>query len=132
MCIRDRPTGAWLPVPSGAISYALQDTGAGEKVIYLQLSDGKSQTGVLSASIRYSVPPGDYIRFADDAVESICVANWDTDGDGKISYAEAAAVESIGTVFARKTVTTFDELDVYKRQFLYYSRCFECGRRCFV
>lgn len=107
------PTGAWLPVPSGAISYALQDTGAGEKVIYLQLSDGKSQTGVLSASIRYSVPSGDYIRFADDAVESICVANWDTDGDGKISYAEAAAVESIGTVFARKTVTTFDEFKYF-------------------
>ena len=52
----------------------------------------------------------DPIEFEDPAVEKICVANWDTDGDGSLSYAEAAAVKSIGTVFQSNTsITSFDE-----------------------
>ncbi len=38
------------------------------------------------------------IVFADSAVKSICVANWDTNGDGELSYAEAAAVTDLGNV----------------------------------
>ena len=53
----------------------------------------------------------DPIEFEDPAVEKTCVANWDTDGDGSLSYAEAAAVKSIGTVFeSNKSITSFDEL----------------------
>ena len=52
----------------------------------------------------------DPIEFEDPAVEKICVDNWDTDGDGSLSYAEAAAVKSIGTVFKSNTsITSFDE-----------------------
>ena len=39
------------------------------------------------------------IVFADNAVKALCVANWDTDGDGELSYDEAAAVTSLGSVF---------------------------------
>ena len=39
------------------------------------------------------------ISFADATVKSLCVANWDTNGDGEISYEEASAVTSLGTVF---------------------------------
>lgn len=51
------------------------------------------------------------ITFADPEVERICVAQWDTDGDGRLSQAEAAAVTSVSNVFqSNKTITSFDEL----------------------
>ncbi len=54
------------------------------------------------------------IVFTDDNVKAICVANWDTDGDGELSYAEADAVTDLGTVFRNKTnITTFDELQYF-------------------
>ena len=49
-----------------------------------------------------------YIHFEDKEVERICIENWDKDGDGKLSMEEAAAVSSIGTMFARnKQITSF-------------------------
>lgn len=54
------------------------------------------------------------IQFADTEVKRICVENWDTNGDGELSYDEAAAVTSIGTVFRNnKVMTTFDELEYF-------------------
>lgn len=51
-----------------------------------------------------------YIDFVDPAVRDICVANFDTDGDGKISIEEAAAVTDIGTLFKGNTeITSFNE-----------------------
>ena len=54
------------------------------------------------------------INFADAAVKAICVANWDTNGDGELSYAEAAAVTRLGQVFQLNTeITSFDELQYF-------------------
>ena len=58
------------------------------------------------------------ITFADPAVKAICVQNWDTNGDNELSYAEAAAVTSLGQVFqnafqAEGTIVTFDELQYF-------------------
>ena len=54
------------------------------------------------------------ITFADANVKALCVANWDTDEDGELSEAEAAAVTSLGTVFQNsKGLTTFDELKYF-------------------
>lgn len=40
------------------------------------------------------------VDFNGDAeVERICLANWDSDGDGKLSFKEAAAVTTFGTKF---------------------------------
>ena len=51
------------------------------------------------------------ITFADSKVKELCVANWDTDGDGELSEAEAAAVTDLGEVFKGNTdITSFDEL----------------------
>lgn len=50
------------------------------------------------------------ISFIDSTVKSICVSNWDTNGDGELSLAEAATVNSIGTVFKGKSIKYFDEL----------------------
>ena len=57
---------------------------------------------------------GTTITFADANVKSLCVANWDTDGDGELSYAEAAAVTSLDTVFRYNSdIISFDELQYF-------------------
>jgi hypothetical protein len=61
------------------------------------------------------------IQFADAAVKAICVAHWDTNGDGELSYAEAAAVTTLnpsglfnGNVFFNNTeITSFNELEYF-------------------
>lgn len=59
-------------------------------------------------------PGTDIISFADPAVKQICVSNWDTNGDGELSKAEAAAVKEIGTVFKdNKEITSFDEFQYF-------------------
>ena len=51
------------------------------------------------------------IEFADAGVKTLCVANWDTSGDGELSEEEAAAVTTLGTVFREKTsIGAFPEL----------------------
>ena len=53
------------------------------------------------------------IIFADDNVKAICVAHWDTNGDGELSYAEAAAVTNLGTYFKSTAITSFEELEYF-------------------
>jgi hypothetical protein len=53
---------------------------------------------------------GDNITFADAKVKAICVANWDTNGDGELSESEAAAVTDLDNVFQfDEEITSFDE-----------------------
>ena len=54
------------------------------------------------------------IHFEDENVKTICVANWDTNSDGEMSYNEAAAVTALGAVFRNnQTITSFDELQYF-------------------
>ena len=55
------------------------------------------------------------INFQDPAVKAICVANWDTDEDGELSYSEAAAVTTIPSgLFSDNTdISTFNELQYF-------------------
>ena len=56
------------------------------------------------------------IEFASSVVKGIAVNNWDTNRDGELSYAEAAAVTSLGGVFKSipsNTEFTFDELQYF-------------------
>ena len=56
-----------------------------------------------------------WIRFADSAVEAICVAHWDTSGDNHISANEAEAVTTLSTYFKGNTeITEFNELEYFK------------------
>lgn len=58
--------------------------------------------------------PENIIEFADQIVKWICVALWDTDGSGELSYEEAAAVTDLGTTFKNQTsITSFDELQYF-------------------
>ncbi len=63
--------------------------------------------------VAHFVPLGN-IAFADASVKSICVANWDTNGDGELSYYEAAVVTDLGQVFRDNTaITSFEELQYF-------------------
>ena len=54
------------------------------------------------------------IQFADANVKAICIAHWDTNSDGELSYDEAAAVTDLGEVFTRNTeITSFNELQYF-------------------
>ncbi len=69
------------------------------------------------------------IVFADTQVKALCVANWDTDQDGEISYAEADAVTDLGDVFqGNEYITSFDELQYFTGlTSLYYHVGFASG-----
>ena len=63
--------------------------------------------------IEMEAPPSN-IAFADSNVKALCVANWDTNDDGELSEAEAAAVTDLGEVFRGNTsITSFDELQYF-------------------
>ena len=51
------------------------------------------------------------ITFVDAGVKAVCVANWDSNGDGELSEEEAAAVTTLGSVFRERTnIGEFPEL----------------------
>ena len=93
--------------------------------VTLNTSDGSFATCVVDGSrefprsearVKHDVDDGlnFNIEFRDNLVKSICVANWDTNGDGELSGGEAAAVTSIpyGT-FSGKTIQYFDEFQYF-------------------
>ena len=60
------------------------------------------------------IPIEEGLVFADTNVKALCIANWDTNGDGELSEDEAAKVRSIGNVFKGNTnITSFDELQYF-------------------
>ena len=61
-----------------------------------------------------STPSEGTITFDDPEVKKICVANWDTNGDGELSKTEAAAVTNLGSVFQRNdNLASFNELQYF-------------------
>ena len=65
--------------------------------------------------VEFTKSTADIIEFADANVKAICVQNWDTDHDGELSKAEAAAVTTLivnGTPAFKGNIniTSFDEL----------------------
>lgn len=79
----------------------------------LHLSDGEGEIPGLDDD-------EEAIYFADPIVRHICINNWDTNNDGLLSYAEAAAVESVGQVFSNvygkfnlEPIKSFDEFQFF-------------------
>ena len=77
----------------------------------------EAATGWDFFSIVYEGSMADYdatlISFADNTVKQLAVAAWDTNGDNQLSYDEAKAVKSLGTVFSGKSISTFNELQYF-------------------
>ena len=57
--------------------------------------------------------PNKFIKFQDEKAKLLCVKNWDTNGDGQLSYDEAATVTELGGVFNRSAISSFDELKYF-------------------
>ncbi len=57
--------------------------------------------------------PNNFIKFQDEKAKLLCVKNWDTNGDGQLSYDEAATVTELGGVFNRSAISSFDELKYF-------------------
>ena len=57
---------------------------------------------------------GQNISFQDDIVKEICIENWDTNGDGELSLAEAASVTDLEDNFSwNSSITSFTELKYF-------------------
>lgn len=69
---------------------------------------------LLTGTTSFADVPEGNITFADPAVKAICVAHWDTNSDGELSYAEAAAVKSLSSYFKTNTeIISFDEFQYF-------------------
>ena len=106
----DLASVAWVGWTGDTVDFTLSE-GYGEKTIYAQIATDDTESGIVSAGISY----GGIIQFADPEVKRICVANWDTDGDGEINIAEAAAVTTIpNNIFkGNALIASFDELKFF-------------------
>ena len=78
-----------------------------------EVKDNKLLLTDVSYDVDLQVTFASGISFADATVESICLKNWDTNGDGELSMSEAAAVKDIGTKFYRSKITSFNELQYF-------------------
>lgn len=69
---------------------------AEEQAIYDNVESTTQDLKSAVTSVRTKL---NYITFADERVQTICVGQWDADGDGELSFEEAAAVTDIGETF---------------------------------
>ncbi len=53
------------------------------------------------------------MKFADVTARTLCTAAWDANGDGQLTYGEAAAVTDLGTVLQGKNIKSFTELHYF-------------------
>ena len=58
-------------------------------------------------------PDDGFVHFVSTEAMKICLANWDTNGDGQFSKEEAAAVTDIGEKFKQSNITSFNELQYF-------------------
>lgn len=85
----------------------------------VQAATAKGWSVQTGAAQPYPGFEAEIITFADANVKAICVAAWDTNGDGELSYDEAAVVtnESLYGPFssaeAPASITTFNELQYF-------------------
>ena len=56
---------------------------------------------------------GEIMTFADERVRNACVARFDKDLDGELTYEEAATVTDLKDLFLEKDIVTFDELEYF-------------------
>ena len=68
-----------------------------------------------AVTVKAAPPVTDNIVFADAAAKYACVAKYDTNGDGEVSFEEAEAASSFDDLFTDwKTVKSFDEIKYFK------------------
>ncbi len=75
--------------------------------------DSDDETSAPPSEYPDNPDPFDVMNFKDLQVTAICVANFDLNKDGKITYAEAAAVKDIGEHFRKSNIESFHEFKYF-------------------
>lgn len=84
---------------------------ADERAVY---DNPQSSADNLKGAVRSVRAKLRYITFADSRAQAICTDRWDTDGDGELTYEEAAAVTTIGDAFTNATaIKSLEELQYF-------------------
>lgn len=103
------PVGETTTIP---VTFSDLEEG-GEYKVYTYYYPENNQT-LAGSSLSYTMVADAVIAFADAKVKALCVASWDSDGDGELSMGEAAMVTDIGTVFKDNTeITSVSELQYF-------------------
>lgn len=74
---------------------------------------GSGYPGFIYDAIGYVQEEQPYIVFEDPNAEKACLANFDTNKDGYLTYKEAAAVTKIGQAFNGYSFSSFDEFQYF-------------------
>jgi hypothetical protein len=113
-------TTFWLVVPpttfSKGITLTVKDDKNGEfkKSTTASLQISRNTLKRMSALEAIPEPSDEPIVFADIIAKYACVEKFDTDGDGEVSYKEAAAATSLSGLFTNwKDVKLFDEIKYF-------------------
>ena len=111
-------TAYMMLAPADLSQGSLELTIDGDRIFTTTLTGHNLEAGkqypIEKAFVDNTPSPDQVIAFADEAVKAICVANWDTNKDGELSYEEAAAVTDIGNKFYVKTkIKSFDEFQYF-------------------
>lgn len=120
------PAGGTFEVGESYYMVVLPGRMSGGLELTLTKSNGKQATWSINSDVTFT--RSQYLRklnadngltfewignvsFADNAVKAICVEHWDSNGDGELSYDEAAAITSLSSYFRRNTsIQSFNEL----------------------
>ena len=93
-----------------------------ESAVIFTLADGSTITISKSGS---SIPNDDIIQFVDQNAKLLCISYFDTDNDGELSYAEAAAVTELDEfLFYECPIIMFNE-------FKHFTSITEIPTHCF-
>lgn len=105
-------SGVFSESSHNVFQYATLYVPKGCKAAYEKANVWKNFTNIVE--MEEDIDPDAVINFADAEVKRICVENWDSNGDGELSYGEAAAVNDLNEKFtANRTIVTFDELQYF-------------------
>ena len=85
---------------------------AGSSIITVTTEDG-NKSAICEVTVLQD-DKSDAIAFADDIMKELCITAFDTNGDGELSYAEAAAVTDLSQMkLTKKTFKSFDEFQYF-------------------
>jgi hypothetical protein len=113
-------TTFWIVVPPTVFSKGFtltvkdDENGVFEKSTTKSFEIGRNKLARMSALEVTPEPSDDAIVFADIIAKYACVAKFDTNSDGEVSFKEAAAVNSLDGLFSDwNTVTSFEEIQYF-------------------
>ena len=85
---------------------------AGSSIITVTTEDG-NKSAICEVTVLQD-DKSDAIAFADDIMKELCITAFDTNGDGELSYAEAAVVTDLSQMkLTKKTFKSFDEFQYF-------------------